>query len=337
MKSHRSKVTTLARVGIAAALVGGLLWHAGPRLILDTVAAADLTMYAAALAAMLIYSIVKAWNWLLLLRGVGVCRPKQFSGVLLCYMSGGLLGSVIPSTAGTDAVRALLSHRRFGGELTAHAASVVVLNAISLLAACLLGLLAVVLMLGDGVLTLELIAAALFCGLIATIVGVHMLLQHRRDWWLRLLRRLPAPLRGVRRTLRRFAGHLLVFERAHVRFGPVLANALLAQLLVAATLFLTGLSVGIDLGFLYWPIYGPLVSIVGLIPASVSGFGVDQVGYVYFMGLAGVPEAQAFVASALFSFLAICINVGIGGIVFALFPLRVPNERAAAAASGRTS
>ena len=69
---------------------------------------------------MLIYSLVKAWNWLLLLRGVGVRRPNQFRGVLLCYMSGGLLGSVIPSTAGTDAVRALLSHRRFGGELTAH-------------------------------------------------------------------------------------------------------------------------------------------------------------------------------------------------------------------------
>ena len=257
MKSHRSKITALARVGVAAVLVAGLLWHAGPRLILDTLAAADLTMYAAALAVMLLYSTVKAWNWLLLLRGVGVHRPKQFGGVLLCYMSGGLLGSVIPSTAGTDAVRAVLSHRRFGGELTAHVASVVVLNAISLLAACILGLLAVVLMLGDGVLRLEVIAAILFSGLIGTIVGVHMLLEYRRHWWLRLLRRLPAPLRGVRRTLRRFAGHLLVFERAHVRFGPVLANALLAQLLVAATLFLTGLSVGIDLGFLYWPIFGP--------------------------------------------------------------------------------
>ena len=80
MKSHRSKITTLARVGIAAALVAGLLWHAGPRLIIDTLAAADLTMYAAALAVMLLYSTVKAWNWVLLLRGVGVRRPKQFGG-----------------------------------------------------------------------------------------------------------------------------------------------------------------------------------------------------------------------------------------------------------------
>jgi uncharacterized protein (TIRG00374 family) len=337
MKSHRRKVATIARVGAAAALVGGLLLHAGPEVILDTVAAADLALLGAALAVMLAYSIVKVWNWLLLLHGVGIRRPQQFRGVLICYMTGGLLGSVIPSSAGTDAVRALLTHRRFGGELTAHAASVVVLNAISLLAACILGLVAVCLMLGDGFQRLEIIAAILFSGSIATIVGLHMLLQHRRDWWLRLLRRLPAPLRGIRRTLRRFAGHLLIFERAHVGFAPVLANALFAQLLFAMTLLLTGLSVGIALDFRYWPIFGPLVSTIALIPASVSGFGVDQVGYVYLMGMVGVPEAQAFVASALLSVLAICLNWGVGGVVLALFPLRGTEQRSPSAAPGGAS
>jgi uncharacterized protein (TIRG00374 family) len=332
MKSHRRKVGNVARVAVAMALVGGLLWHAGPRVILTTIAAADLLLLASALAVMLIYSLVKVWNWLLLLRGVGVRRPEQFKGVLICYMGGGLLGSVIPSSAGTDAARALLAHRRFGGELTAHAASVVVLNAISLLAACVLGLVAVALTLGDGFQRLHFIGALLFSGFIVTIVGMHMLLQHRRDWWLRLLRRLPAPLRGIRRTLRRFAGHLLVFERAHVGFAPVLANALLAQLLFAATLFLTALSVGINLDFLYWPIFGPLASTVALIPASVSGFGVDQVGYVYFLGMVDVPEAQAFVASALFSVQAICINWGLGGVVLALFPLRTTDRESLSAA-----
>ena len=52
-------------------------------------------------------------------------------------------------------------------------------------------------------------------------------------------------------------------------------------------------SVGIDLGFLYWPIFGPLVSTVALIPASVSGFGVDQVGYVYIMGMVGRARSSS--------------------------------------------
>jgi short subunit fatty acids transporter len=57
------------------------------------------------------------------------------------------------------------------------------------------------------------------------------------------------------------------------------------------------------------------------------------VGYVYFLGMADVPEAQAFVASALFSVQAVCINWGLGGIVLALFPLRATDRQSLADAA----
>jgi len=77
----------------------------------------------------------------------------------------------------------------------------------------------------------------------------------------------------------------------------------------------------------YWPIFGPLVSALALVPGSVSGFGVDQAGYVYFMGMVGVPEAQAFVASALFSLLHTCANVGIGGVFLAFFSVPLTKQQ----------
>ena len=323
-----AKFGALARVALATALVAGLLWYAGPATILDTIERADLSWLMSAFVAMVAYSSVKAWIWHRLLVGLGISRSGQFRGVVVCYCAGGFFGTILPSTAGTDAMRAVLAQRRFGGDMSSYAASVVVLNAISWLAACTMGLIAIAALSGDGIPRLGLIAAPLFAGVIGAIVVVHLLLKHRRDWWLLLLRRMPAALRRIRRPLRNFADRLLVFERAHVRFGPVFLMTLVAQLGVATTLLLTAAAVGIDLDVYFWLIYGPLVSTVALIPASVSGFGADQVAFVYLMGLVAVPEAQAFVASALFSILILAMNLGIGGLVFVSQPSGVEKTHA---------
>jgi hypothetical protein len=313
------------RVAISAALVGGLLLHAGPATILEQIARADLSLLAAAFVALVAYSTVKAWIWHRLLIGLGINRPKQFLGVVVCYLSAGLFGTLLPSTAGTDAVRAVLAHRRFGGKLSPYAASVVVLNGVNWLAACTMGLIAIGVSSFNGVPALAFIAAPLLAAVIGGIVTLHLLLKYRRDWWLALLRRAPASWRRARGLVRRFASQLLVFERAHVRFGPVFIAALMAQVGVATTLWLTGLAVGIDLDVHLWLVYGPLISTAALIPFSVAGFGADQGVYVYFMSFAAVAEAQALVASALGSTLSLVFNVGLGGLVFALGP-RAPDQ-----------
>ena len=316
--ARRQRGAMLARTGLALALVAWLLWRADPHQILGTLAGVDPWRLAAALATLFSYSVLKAWNWQQLVIGLGLGRPRQFRQLLVCYFSGGLLGTVLPSTAGTDAIRAFLAQRRFGGELTAYAASVVVLNAISWMAACTLGLFAVVALSVLGTpLRVALLAAPIFCGVVVAVVSVHLLLKYRRRFWLGLLRLTPRPLLRVRRPLRRFADQLLLFERAEARFGAVFATALGTQLGVAVTLSLAGRAVGIELPFWYWMIYGPLASTVGLIPATFLGFGIDQVTAVYFLDLLGVPQARAFSASALVSLLNLLINIGVGGLVFA--------------------
>ena len=314
--------STLARSMVAAAVVGGLLWLIGPSLILDTLSRADGALLAAAFASVVAYSAVRAWTWRQLLLALGIRRSKSLQDVLGCYATGALLGTVLPSTAGTDAVRAVLAQRRFGGTLASHLAAIVVLNAVSWLAACVLGLISLA-VLRDAVIAL--VAAPLFCGVIAGIVATYWLLRHRRAWWLLLLRKMPTRLRPARRQLRRFADCLMVFERARVRFGPVLAAALLAQLGVATMWSLTAAAVGIELGHAFWVVYAPLVSAVALVPVSVSGFGADQAAFVYVLGLVAVPASLAFVASALGSTVKILFNLTIGGLAFAAWSLEVKN------------
>jgi len=314
--------SSIGRSIVAAAVVGALWWLVGPSLILETLAGADGALLAAAFASVVAYSAVRAWTWRQLLLALGIRRSKSFRDVLGCYATGALLGTILPSTAGTDAARAVLAQRRFGGTLAAHLAAIVVLNAVSWLAACMLGLIALA-VLEDPVIAL--VAAPLFFGIIGGLVAIHWLLRDRRGWWLLLLRKMPTSLRRVRRQLRRFAGCLMVFERARARFGPVLAAALLAQLGVATMWALTAAAVGIELDHAFWVVYAPLVSAVALLPVSVSGFGADQAAFVYVLGLVAVPASLAFVASALGAAVKILFNLAVGGVAFAARPFAVKN------------
>jgi len=312
----------IARSIVAAAVVGGLLWLVGPSLVLETLSHADGALLAAAFASVVAYSAVRAWAWRQLLVALGIERARSFHDVLGCYGTGALLGTVLPSTAGTDAVRAVLAQRRFGGTLAAHLAAIVVLNAVSWLAACVLGLVALA-VLQDALIAL--VAAPLFFGVIAGLAATHWLLRDRRAWWLWLLRKVPTPLRRVRRQVRRFAGSLMVFERVHARFGPVLAAALLAQLGVASMWALTAAAVGIELDHAFWVVYAPLVSAVALLPVSVSGFGADQAAFVYVLGLLAVPASLAFAASALGATVKTLFNLTVGGLAFVAWPFDVKN------------
>ena len=307
----------ILRAGIAAAVVLWLLRQAGPATIVDAIRQADLLLLSSALAVLLGYALAKALTWLQLLRALGVRGSHEVRAVLECYFAGGLLGTVLPSTAGTDAVRAVLVQRRFKAEFAACIASVVVLNAVSWVAACSLGLVAVASFVAmEGISALALAIGLLFASVIGGAVSVYALLKYRRDWWLRILRLTPRRLLSVRRGLRRFSHHLLLFERAHVRFGLFFFPTVIIQGAYALMIGLAGLAVDIRVPFQVWPIYQPLLATAQLIPASISGFGADQAASVYFLGWVGVPAALAFAASVLVSVLNMIVNVVCGGIAF---------------------
>jgi uncharacterized protein (TIRG00374 family) len=308
-------VAALFRVLLAGGVIAWLVAYAGPGRVADAIRGADFLYLSIAFAVMVVYVAIRVYNWHLLLRALGVRHPKQVRGLFLCYATSGFLGTVVPSTVGTDAIRSVVAFRRFGGELSTYVASVVVLNALNWMAACSIGLVAVLLMsLHGSVPRIGALAVPVFCSVIFGAVCGHLVLKKRRDWWLLLLKRTPRPLLRIRRPIRRFADQLLVFERAGVRFGPIFFIALLAQAGFAVILSFVALAVGIDLSFLIWPIYGPLVSMSALIPASVSGFGVDQAAYVYLLAMVNVPQSKAFVASALLSCLVLIFNVSAGSL-----------------------
>lgn len=317
----RASLPQLLRIGIAAAIIAWLLHAVGVEQIVGLVREVDVGLGAAAFAILFTACIAKAWNWRQLLIGLRLTTPDRSREVIHCYCASALLGSALPSTAGTDAVRAVYMQRILGGKVSAFAASVVVLNMLGFAASCTMGL--------CGLLWLNFIghaprfagmAATLFAAIIAGACAAFLLLRYQRGTLLRTLKLAGRRMFWLRRPLRRFLHRLNLFGSAHTHLPPVFLTALLVQLMMAAVWETGGAALGVRLAFPFWMVFTPLVTIIALIPASVSGFGANQAAHVYLLGIVGVPAASAFVLSALYAFLNLLWNVTVGGLALMLSP-----------------
>ncbi len=304
------------RVLLALSIAAYVFYHAGPSEVLQQLDEAQLELMIAAVVVVGVLSVLKAINWGQLLYGALNRRPP-LRALMSAYFASCFLGTAVPSSAGTDALRVAYSYRLMGGHLATHAASTVMLNGINWFVACALGTVsAAALYLAGGLpLSIEIFAWLLVAVAAAVPVG-YLLLKYSRGFITCLLRRMPARAFRFRHALRRFIDAVLVFENAHVNLVPILAVAGGAIMYQALSFVLTAASIDVHLPWSVWMILVPLSSLIGILPLSIMGFGATQAGQVMILVAFGVPEAQALVVSMLMALWNLTINVGLGGCVF---------------------
>ena len=66
----------------------------------------------------------------------------------------------------------------------------------------------------------------------------------------------------------------------------------------------------------YHLIFIPLITIISIIPISISGFGIREGGFVYFYGLLGVDRDISFLVSLLYYAVLILVPALIGMIIY---------------------
>ena len=201
----------LVRTVFASCILVLLVWQLGLQAILHEIRTADPVFLALAYVVLLGDSLIRAQNWWYLLRSLDVASSA--SGAWSCYLIGGFLGAVLPSTVSRDVARGAVAARRFGGSIATYVASITSLNALGLLAACTLGFLASLWLLVQGPRAVEaLLVIAISGGGIAGAVGAYLV-----TWKWRSLQRsqteVPWSLLGrVRRAAVRFGTSLFVFQ-----------------------------------------------------------------------------------------------------------------------------
>lgn len=322
----------LIRIVLALVMLSFLVVKVGHNRPLERLANTRPLFIVLAVTLVIIDGLIRAWNWTQLVRAMHFGRPAPYRTLLTIYWSGSFLGQFVPSTVGTDALRAMIAARNVGGHPSTHGAAVVMLNAISLATGCLVGLLCAFWLAWSGHTGgVRLPLRFLFAVAIAGAVIGYGLLRSQRGLLLRMLRRMRGRWRKSRRGLRRFMHRLLIFERYNVHAMPIIAVAVLTLATRAGMYALVGLSVGITLPFPAWLALVPAYSLSGLLPYNVSGYGGDQAAIVYVLTGLGVPGGEALAFALIVPLITVTFNM-LGGLFLLLGGLEV---RARQNAGGR--
>jgi glycosyltransferase 2 family protein len=299
------------RLAIAVGLTAYLLWRNDPAAIVRAAVGANVGWLALACALVVFDRAFMAWRWLALLRPVMSASPPV-GAVLRVFFISSFVGSFLPASVGSDAVRAY-SLRDHAVPGSAAVASVVMDRALGVVAILLVGLVSVValtvpaplgvyvVLLAGGAASLAL-AAVIFIDPVGDLVG-------------RMMGRLPgAPVRAI-------AARLLVAVRTYRHHHAALAGVLAASLAVQALRVLQawglGRAMGIEAGLAVYFVAIPVVLLIMLLPITINGLGTGQAAFLWTFGAAGVGKPEALALSILFIALGILGNLP-GGALYAM-------------------
>lgn len=320
------KPMRVLRIVGAVAVVVWLFSKAGVERVEAHLLEADPRILALAALAALLEGCTRVLNWQQLLRSMHAVTSGYLRLVSTYYYSA-LLGQFVPSTVGTDAIRVALSQRTFGGSHAIYAASLVVLNGVTLFAGAVVALagIAVLSMLGEMPYHL-LVVVPILLGLAICLPLFYSLLHARRDVLINALRRMRRKRWfGLRRGLRRFVDALLVFERAGGDFRIVLLTSTMVVLVQASMTSLTGMAFGIDVPLAAWLALPTIIAVIGLLPLSVFGFGAQQGAVVLVLTSLGVDAPLAFACALVIAFLSTSVFLLCGAVALATWQGPVPD------------
>lgn len=109
---------------------------------------------------------------------------------------------------------------------------------------------------------------------------------------------------------------LLRFRKALLLAGFF---SVLCQVMGVISIYLIGLSLGLDVSLSYYFLFVPIIWLITMLPISISGIGVREGGFVLFFTTIGVSNASALLLSFL-SFSQLVILGLLGGCFYLVYP-----------------
>ena len=268
----------------------------------------------AAVGLYLIGQVMSAYRWRLI--GVSVGLVDGFARYVRFYFIGMFFMFFGPSTLGGDVVRSL--YLAEGGGRRARAFNSVVFDRMNgLVVLVAIGAAAFVLFPQYRRLAPEFYA--IFWVTVAFGTGLFL------GWWLApwLVRVALPPGHRVRRFIEDDLGSFWHDRRMLIAASTV---SLLFHFVQIAAQFLVGRALGLHVPLSYICVFHPLVSTVSAIPISLSGLGVREKSYMYFLQHIGISGPSGLAYGALW-LVVIVANSLVGGVVFLASGSRLPSLR----------
>jgi uncharacterized protein (TIRG00374 family) len=261
--------------------------------------------------------VLMAYRWIVLLCPIDASARPPLASVLRIFFVSTFAGTFLPASIGGDIVRAYgLSQLRVSpGQAVASVLMDRLLGVVSILIVGAVGLYFV--RSGDlastRAITVSLVAGAALSLLAASIVFSEHAASLAQAAAVRM------PIAAVRKIGAELTRATRAYGAHHGELANVLAGSIAVQVLRIIQAWCLGRSLGIEAPLAVYFGLIPLILLVMLLPVSINGIGTSQMGFVWFFGRAGVPEAEAFALSVLFVALGVVGNLP-GGLLYAFGP-----------------
>jgi glycosyltransferase 2 family protein len=123
-----------------------------------------------------------------------------------------------------------------------------------------------------------------------------------------------------------FFNGLFTFYHDRQRFFSSIGTGIIAWIPPFVYGYLLALSIGIDPGILFFVLVIPVLSLLDLLPISISGIGTRDVALIFLFGLKGISPEQAVAFSLLYLFMSYWLIALIGAGVYFRYPVAIPEE-----------
>jgi len=307
MKSYAS---VFLRVGITIGLLWFLFARVGISTVINTASQVHPAFYAASVILSIINIGLSAWKWKILLEIPG----DRFSFVALWkyFYIAKFFNAFVPTSFGGDPIRMYYVYENH--DAGAESVTSVVLDRV-------IGLFSILLTSGiAAILAYRLLPWFITRTVIAISVGGIglMLAMSLLGPRIPLLESVIFQIEKFRidHRLEKFSRSLYGFRDNLRALVFALALSMLFRLILVLNNYVIAIGMGLDIRFVYFLVFIPIVELLLAIPISIQGFGVREVSYVYFFGLVGIPNELAFALGFVMQVLLEVIISAVGGLVY---------------------
>ena len=318
MKKTKPVLILLMKLLVSAGLLAFFFSRIHVERFLNTLAAADFYYVAAALLVYLVSQGVSIVRWTLLVRPLGFRTP--FKDLVFYYLIGMFFNLFAPGTVGGDVSRVYYLARD-DDRVQAEGWSVTTVRAaISVFMDRTIGMLVLIWLGAAGLLLFPGYAVPPALRSFTYLLALGLVLAGLLVPVFRRL--LPADGHSfvvkLRLALRSYRAHWRAVIQA-------ILLSLVIHLIQAWMHVVMGRALGIDIPLSYCIIVYPLVGAFSALPISLSGIGLREGGYLFLLGIIGIPSEKG-IAFGLLLFVIVAIDSLLGGILFLLRRNAKPSE-----------
>jgi glycosyltransferase 2 family protein len=269
---------------------------------------------------LVISPLISSTRWKILLRVQGIVE-SVYSLIQINFVSF-FLGILLPSSTGFDAIRIFIIEKRNSHKTGKGGATVLVERFLGIYVLSVIGIIGSIYSVinrGSVNILYSIIVINLFISMIFWIFRSEYLFSKVNILFSRTNK-----LDRVKNYIILIYSYVKSFELKKILWS-ILPLILLFQIsnIICGILIFKALDVNVP--FYFHLAFFPLISIISIIPISISGLGLREGAFVYFYGILGIDGNICFLVSIIYYFLLMIIPAILGFLIFVFGPDQYKN------------